>query len=54
MDVTIVTSARTDVEALELLKLMGFPLAEAKEAPKEAAKETLKDAPKVEEAKAAS
>src|SRR5436853_4020694 len=33
MDVTIVTSARTDAEALELLKLMGFPLAEAKETP---------------------
>ena len=33
MDVTIVTSARTDAEALDLLKLMGFPLAEAKEAP---------------------
>jgi large subunit ribosomal protein L5 len=32
MDVTIVTSARTDAEALELLKLMGFPLAEAREA----------------------
>ena len=31
MDVTIVTSARTDADALELLKLMGFPLAEAKE-----------------------
>src|SRR5438477_2550614 len=31
MDVTIVTTARTDAEALELLKLMGFPLAEAKE-----------------------
>ena len=30
MDVTIVTSARTDAEALELLKLMGFPLAESK------------------------
>jgi RNase P/RNase MRP subunit p30 len=62
MDVTIVTTARTDAEALELLKLMGFPLAEAKEAPKEApkeaaketAKETPKDAPKVEEAKVAS
>jgi large subunit ribosomal protein L5 len=39
MDVTIVTSARTDAEALELLKLMGFPLAEAKEAaPKAEAK----------------
>jgi large subunit ribosomal protein L5 len=25
MDITIVTSARTDAEALELLKLMGFP-----------------------------
>ena len=37
MDVTIVTSARTDAEALDLLKLMGFPLAEAKEAPKAAA-----------------
>ena len=36
MDVTIVTSAQTDVEALDLLKLMGFPLAEAKEAPKAA------------------
>src|SRR5438270_10937636 len=34
MDVTIVTSAETDAEALELLKMMGFPLAEAKEAPK--------------------
>ena len=31
MDVTIVTSAPTDAEALDLLKLMGFPLAEAKE-----------------------
>jgi large subunit ribosomal protein L5 len=28
MDVTIVTSARTDAEALDLLKLMGFPFAE--------------------------
>jgi large subunit ribosomal protein L5 len=37
MDVTIVTSAQTDAEALDLLKLMGFPLAEAKEAPKAAA-----------------
>ncbi|HEY2082544.1 MAG TPA: 50S ribosomal protein L5 [Verrucomicrobiae bacterium] len=36
MDVTIVTSAPTDAEALDLLKLMGFPLAEAKEAPKAA------------------
>src|SRR6266481_8031976 len=32
MDITIVTSARTDAEALDLLKLMGFPLAEAREA----------------------
>src|SRR5881394_3435422 len=32
MDVTIVTSAPTDAEALDLLKLMGFPLAEAREA----------------------
>jgi large subunit ribosomal protein L5 len=29
MDVTIVTSAPTDAEALDLLKLMGFPLADA-------------------------
>src|ERR1039457_2398097 len=33
MDVTVVTSARNDAEALDLLKLMGFPFAEAKEAP---------------------
>jgi len=32
MDITIVTSAPTDAEALDLLKLMGFPLAEAKQA----------------------
>ncbi len=39
MDITIVTSARTDEEALELLKLMGMPFAEAKakETPKESA-----------------
>lgn len=36
MDITIVTSAPTDAEALDLLKMMGFPLAEAKEAPKAA------------------
>jgi large subunit ribosomal protein L5 len=36
MDVTIVTSANTDAEALDLLKMMGFPLAEAKETPKAA------------------
>jgi large subunit ribosomal protein L5 len=45
MDVTIVTSAPTDAEALDLLKLMGFPLAEAKEAPKEAPKAAV-EAPK--------
>ena len=33
MDITIVTSARTDAEALDFLKMMGFPLAEAKEVP---------------------
>jgi large subunit ribosomal protein L5 len=33
MDITIVTSAQDDAQALELLKLMGFPFAEAKEAP---------------------
>ena len=41
MDITIVTSARNDAEAQDLLKLMGLPLAEAKEAPaKPEAKET--------------
>jgi large subunit ribosomal protein L5 len=40
MDITIVTSARTDAEALDLLKLLGFPLAEAKEAPPKSVKET--------------
>jgi len=30
MDVTIVTTAKTDAEALDLLKLMGLPLAEVK------------------------
>ncbi len=30
MDITIVTSARTDAEALALLKLMGMPFAEGK------------------------
>ena len=33
MDVTIVTSAQKDEEALDLLKLLGFPFAEVKEAP---------------------
>ena len=28
MDITIVTSARTNEEALDLLKLMGMPFAE--------------------------
>jgi large subunit ribosomal protein L5 len=31
MDITIVTSARTDDEALEFLKMMGMPFAEAKQ-----------------------
>ena len=30
MDITIVTTAPTDAQALDFLKLMGFPLAEAK------------------------
>ena len=33
MDITIVTSAPDDAQALEMLKMMGFPFAEAKEAP---------------------
>ena len=37
MDITIVTSAPDDKQALELLKMMGFPFAEAKEAPVKAA-----------------
>jgi len=37
MDITIVTSAPDDASALELLKMMGFPFAEAKEAPAKAA-----------------
>ncbi len=40
MDITIVTSARTNDEALDLLKLMGMPFAEVK------AKETPKEEPK--------
>jgi large subunit ribosomal protein L5 len=39
MDITLVTSASTDAEALDLLKLLGLPLAEAKVAPAEAAKD---------------
>ncbi len=46
MDITIVTSARNDAEALELLKLMGFPLAEVKEAPKETVKDAAMEAAK--------
>jgi large subunit ribosomal protein L5 len=36
MDITIVTTAPTDGEALDLLKLMGLPFAEAKVEPKSA------------------
>jgi large subunit ribosomal protein L5 len=46
MDVTIVTSAHSDAEALDLLKLMGFPLAEVKEAPKEVVKDAAMEAAK--------
>jgi large subunit ribosomal protein L5 len=46
MDVTIVTSAQTDGEAQDLLKLMGFPLAEAKETPKATAETEAKETPK--------
>ena len=49
MDITIVTSAQDDAEALELLKMMGFPFAEAKEVPAKAAA----DAKAAAEAKAA-
>jgi large subunit ribosomal protein L5 len=47
MDITIVTTASTDEEALEMLKLMGMPFAEAKakEAPKQAPKETPRETP---------
>ena len=40
MDITIVTSARTDGEALDLLKLMGMPFAEARQAEAKRAKAT--------------
>jgi large subunit ribosomal protein L5 len=45
MDITIVTSARTNDEAMDLLKLMGMPFAEvkAKEPVKEPAKELAKE-----------
>ena len=49
MDITIVTSAPDDAAALELLKMMGFPFAEAKEVPAKAAA----DAKAAAEAKAA-
>jgi large subunit ribosomal protein L5 len=53
MDITIVTSAKNNDEALDFLKLMGFPLADAKEAPaKDAAKDVAMEAGK-ETAKAA-
>jgi len=38
MDITIVTSAPTDAEALDLLKLMGMPFAEARHAEAKQAK----------------
>jgi len=44
MDITIVTSARNDAEAQDLLKLMGFPLGEAKETPAKAAAEVKPEA----------
>ena len=40
MDITIVTSARTNEEALDLLKLMGMPFAEAKQTEAKQAKAT--------------
>jgi large subunit ribosomal protein L5 len=43
MDITIVTSARSNDEALELLKLMGMPFAEAKTAPAAAATPAAKE-----------
>jgi large subunit ribosomal protein L5 len=46
MDITIVTSAPTDEEALDLLKLMGLPFAEARQATaKQAAKPTETEQP---------
>jgi large subunit ribosomal protein L5 len=44
MDITIVTSAPDDAQALELLKMMGFPFAEAKEAPAKAVVEAKAEA----------
>ena len=46
MDVTIVTNSTDDAQALELLKLMGFPFAEVKEAPKETVKDAAMEAAK--------
>ena len=40
MDITIVTSARTNEEAFDLLKLMGMPFAEAKQTEAKRAKAT--------------
>jgi large subunit ribosomal protein L5 len=37
MDITLVTSAPDDAQAMDLLKLLGFPFAEVKETPKTAA-----------------
>jgi large subunit ribosomal protein L5 len=48
MDITIVTNSQDDAQALDLLKMMGFPFAEVKEAPKEVVKDAA-----MEEAKAA-
>ena len=46
MDITIVTTARDDAQAQELLKMMGFPFAEVKEAPKETIKDAATEAAK--------
>lgn len=45
MDITIVTSARTNEEAMDLLKLLGMPFAEtkAKETPKEGSAQAPKE-----------
>ena len=51
MDITIVTNARTDEAAREFLKLMGFPLADAKEAaPQKGKEEGVKETPEKEAA----
>jgi large subunit ribosomal protein L5 len=44
MDITIVTSAPDNTQALELLKMMGFPFAEVKEAPAKVAVEAKPEA----------